>query len=165
MTQSIQPLDAKQRYAADAMMAVIRKAISAMADGKSDPAAPYSWENYGEFQLYMELVAALDAARVVHLGQPPFFEPNCATCLHFKHHESDRADESPVDMMAATSDRRELQKSEADALEIGVCTANSPMRSGLAPRVGEKARSHFPRVHRDMVCGQWAEISRRGRLG
>lgn len=164
MTQSIQPLDAKQRYAADAMMAAIIKVIAAMIEGKSDPADPYTWESYSEFQLYMELVATVDAARLVRLGQPPYFAPDCATCLHFKQYANDRADEKPVDLLDAADGRQTLAKEEADALAIGICTANPPSRSGLIPRVGETNRSHFVRVHRDMVCGQWAAVTRRGRL-
>lgn len=164
MTQSVKHLDAKQRYAADAMMAVIRKAIAAMIAGNRDPADPYTWDNYSAFQLYMELQSALDAAHLVRLGQPTYFAPDCSTCLHFKHYASDRADEKPIDLLDATDGRQSLLKEEADALTVGICTANPPSRGGFVRGVGDTATSYFVRVHREMTCGQWAAITRRGRL-
>ncbi|MEH3046146.1 hypothetical protein [Sphingomonas adhaesiva] len=155
------PLNAQERYAADAMATALYKAVVAMGKGKTDPDDPYCWDDEAAFELYGEIRNAQAAAERARFGRPRFFEATCATCLHLRPYSSGRADQPPVDRRDLDQPRT-LPTSEADADAVGVCTESPPQRLHLPMSKDAHGASHCPRVHRDWVCGRWTAITRRG---
>lgn len=158
------PLDAQQRYAADAMSAAIYKAVVALGAGKADPDDSYCWDDEAAFELYGELRGAMAAAERARFGQGRYFEATCATCLHFRPYASGRADVPPVDRRLEPDQPQSRTKADEDAAAIGICTESPPQRVHLPMAKDLHGMSHCPRVHRDWVCGRWQATTSRGRL-
>lgn len=164
MAKPVTPLDAQQRYAADAMSAAIYKAVVAMGQGKADPDDPFCWDDEAGFELYVEMRGAMAAAERARFGQGRFFEATCATCLHYRPYTSGRADAPPVDRRFEPDQSLVRSKAEEDAAAIGVCTESPPQRAHVPTAKDLHDTSHCPRVHRDWVCGRWQATTNRGRL-